>query len=193
MKPLSNLMLLSNLICTLFYALSYPYIYAETVKIVPHYYISLEQIMVCLGTIVFCRLWNKYSDKFFRHYRLFLLIEIAADLILFSDVIIRQDLSFYFLFNLIIASVITKNLSCGGVKMRAVVNPSEKEREQFDNNSNIVNAVATLIGAGMAMLFDIGIIYLFVFAFLGNIIDNIFYLFIYEKIRSINNDNCKMC
>ena len=186
-------MLLSNLICTLFYALSYPYIYAETVKIVPHYYISLEQIMVCLGTIVFCRLWNKYSDKFFRHYRLFLLIEIAADLILFSDVIIRQDLSFYFLFNLIIASVITKNLSCGGVKMRAVVNPSEKEREQFDNNSNIVNAVATLIGAGMAMLFDIGIIYLFVFAFLGNIIDNIFYLFIYEKIRSINNDNCKMC
>lgn len=77
--------------------------------------------------------------------------------------------------------------------MRAVVNPSEKEREQFDNNSNIVNAVATLIGAGMAMLFDIGIIYLFVFAFLGNIIDNIFYLFIYEKIRSINNDNCKMC
>lgn len=193
MKPLSNLMLLSNLICTLFYALSYPYIYAETVKIVPHYYISLEQIMVCLGTIVFCRLWNKYSDKFFRHYRLFLLIEIAADLILFSDVIIRQDLSFYFLFNLIIASVITKNLSCGGVKMRAVVNPSEKEREQFDNNSNIVNAVATLIGAGMAMLFDIGIIFLFVFAFLGNIIDNIFYLFIYEKIRSINNDNCKMC
>lgn len=189
MKRLSNLMLLSNLLCTLFYATSYPYIYAEAVKIIPHLYISVEQILICLGTIIFCRLWNKYSDELFKHYRLFLLLEIVADLILFADVLVRQNLRFYFLLNLIIASTITKNLSCGGVKMRAMVNPSEKEREQFDNNSNIVNAAATLIGAGLAIIFNIDLQWLFIFAFIGNIIDNIFYLYIYFEVR---HDYCEM-
>lgn len=183
MKKLSNLMLLSNLICTLFYSMSYPYIYAETIKVVPHLYIGLEQILACLGTIIFCKLWNTYSDKLFEHYRLFLIVEIIADLILFANVIIRGDLRFYFLLNIIIYSVITKNLCCGGTKMRAKVNPSEKEREQYDNNSNIVDAIATLCGAGLAMIFDFNLRLLFVFALIGNTIDNIFYLYIYNRIR----------
>ena len=176
-------MLLSNLICTLFYATSYPYIYPETVKIVPHYFISLEQIMLCLGTIFFCRLWNKYSDKLFKYYKTFLLLEILADLILFADVLLRNNLSFYFLLNVIIASTITKNLSCGGVKMRAMVNPSEREREQFDNNSNIVNAIATLVGASVAMIFNIDLRRLFILAFIGNASDNFFYLYIYKVVN----------
>lgn len=53
MKKLSNLILLSNLICTLFYSMSYPYIYAETIKVVPHFYIGIEQILACVGTIIF--------------------------------------------------------------------------------------------------------------------------------------------
>ena len=183
MKRLSNLMLLSNLICTLFYATSYPYIYAETVKIVPHYYIGLEQILLCLGTIIFCRLWNKHSDKLFRYYRAFLLLEIVADLILFADVLTRNNLSFYFLLNVVIAATITKNLSCGGIKMRAMVNPSEREREQFDNNSNIVNAIATLTGASVAMVFDIDLRWLFILAFIGNAADNCFYLYIYKVVN----------
>lgn len=183
MKKLSNLMLLSNLICTLFYSMSYPYIYAETIKVVPHFYIGIEQILACVGTIIFCKLWNTYSDKLFEHYRLFLTLEIIADLILFADVLIRNDLKFYFLLNIIIYSVITKNLCCGGTKMRAKVNPSEKEREQYDNNSSIVNAIATLIGAGVAMVFDFDLRLLFVFALIGNTIDNIFYIYIYQKIR----------
>ena len=183
MKKLSNLMLLSNLICTLFYSMSYPYIYAETIKVVPHLYIGLEQILACVGTIIFCKAWNIYSDRLFKHYRLFLALEIIADLILFADVLIRNDLKFYFLLNIIIYSMITKNLSCGGTKMKAIVNPTEKEREQYDNNSSIVDAIATLIGTGVAMIFDFDLRLLFVFALIGNTIDNIFYLYIYQKIR----------
>lgn len=186
MKRLSKLMLLSNLLCTLFYATSYPYIYAETVKAVPHLYISIEQITMCLGTIIFCKLWNTHSDKLFRYYKLILLAEILADLVLFLDVIVRQDLSFYFLLNVTIACTITKNLSCGGVKMRAMVNPSEKEREQFDNNSNIVNAAATLVGAFVSIIAKFDFKILFILAFIGNIIDNFFYLYIYQKIKENN-------
>lgn len=67
--------------------------------------------------------------------------------------------------------------------MRAMVNPTEREREQYDNNSNIVNAIATLAGAGAAMVANFELKWLFIFAFIGNIIDNFFYLYIYEKIR----------
>ena len=186
MKKLSSLMLFGNFICTLFYSMSYPYIYAETIKVVPHLYIGLEQILACVGTIIFCKAWNMYSDRLFKHYRLFLTLEIIADLILFTDVLIRSDLKFYFLLNIIIYSVITKNLSCGGVKIRAIVNPTEKEREQYDNNSSIVNAVVTLIGAGVAMMLDFDLRLLFVFAFIGNAIDNAFYIYIYNKIRSVD-------
>lgn len=186
MKKLSNLMLLSNLICTLFYSMSYPYIYAETIKVVPHFYIGIEQILACVGTIIFCKAWNMYSDRLFKHYRLFLMLEVIADLILFTDVLIRNDLKFYFLLNIIIYSVITKNLCCGGVKIRAIVNPTEKEREQYDNNSSIVNAIATLIGAGVAMMFDFNLTLLFVFALIGNGLDNVFYIYIYNRIRSVD-------
>lgn len=182
-KRLSNLMLLGNFLSTLFYSVSYPYIYAETIKVVPHSYIGIEQILACLGTIIFCRLWNKHSDRLFEHYRMFLCAEIIADIILFTYVLIRNDLSFYFLLNIIIFSVITKNLCCGGTKMRAKVNPTEKEREQYDNNSSIVNSIATLIGAGTAIVFDFDLRLLFVLAFVGNIIDNVFYLYIYKKIK----------
>lgn len=67
--------------------------------------------------------------------------------------------------------------------MRAMVNPSEREREQFDNNSNIVNAVATLAGASTAIIFDIDLKWLFILAFIGNASDNFFYLYIYKVVN----------
>ena len=67
--------------------------------------------------------------------------------------------------------------------MRAKVNPTEKEREKYDNNSSIVNSIATLIGAGIAIVFDFDLRLLFVLAFVGNAIDNVFYLYIYKKIK----------
>lgn len=192
MKKLSDLMLVANLLSTLFYAASYPYIYAETVKIVPHFYIGFEQILTCLGTIVFCKIWNKYSNRLFDYYCLFLCAEIVADIILFADVLIRGDLSFYFLLNIIIFSVITNNISCASTKMRAIVNPSETLREKFDNNSRIVCSAATLTGASVAIFLNFGLNQLFMLAFTGNIIDNLFYLYIYKNIKEHHYDNSKM-
>lgn len=176
-------MLLANFISTLFYATSYPYIYAETIKTVPRGYIGLEQILCCISTIIFCKLWNKYSDKFFNHYLVIVWAEIVADVILFTDVLIRWDLSFYFLLNIIIYSFITRNLCCGGTKMRAKVNPTEKLRECYDNNNQIVSATATLMGAGFAIICPLDLKYLFIFALIGNIVDNFFYIYIYKKIK----------
>ena len=134
LHKLSNLMLFAGFLSTLFYSASYPYIYAETIKVVNEKYLSAEQIISCIGIIVFSALWNKYGDRFFKHYVGILVAEFIADGILFADVIIREDLKFYFLFNVIIYSIITKNLCCGGIKLRAKVNPTEKLRERYDNS-----------------------------------------------------------
>ena len=187
MKRLSNIMLAATFISNLFYTMSYPYIYAQTVKVVPQSFIGIEQILCCVGAMLFCWIWNKYSDKLFKYYELLLVAEIIADTVLFADVLIRWDLKFYFLLNVIIYSVITRNLICGGNKMRAKLNPSEKERERFDNNNSILNSASTLIGAGAAIVFNPQLKTLFVLALIGNIADNFFYLYI---CRGIKKNKC---
>ena len=181
MKRLSNLMLFSNFLSTLFYSTSYPYIYAEIMKVVSKNYISFEQIISCIGIVVFGYVWNKHGDKLFRHYTKFILLEIVADTFLFADVIIRCDLKFYFLLNVIIYTIITKNLSCGGIKMRAKVNPTDELRERYDNNSNSICAIATIAGTVIAVLSHASLETLFVLALIGNVVDNFFYLYIYKQ------------
>lgn len=188
LKQLSNIMLLANFISTLFYALSYPYIYAEMMKVIPKGYISFEQILACGSTVVFCKIWNKNSDKLFRYFPAILIAEVIADTILFIDVIIRKDLSFYFLLNVIIFSIITRNLSCGRTKMEAKINPSEKLREQYDNNDQIVYSLATLIGSVIAIFLPLNLSVLFIFAMIGNVIDNFFYLFIFYQLNDKNKE-----
>lgn len=189
MKKLSNLMLLANFLSSLFYSMSYPYIYAETLKAVSTYYISFEQIITCISTVIFSVAWNRAGDKIFRHYRKIMIAEIIADVILFADVIIRGDLKFYFLLNVIIFAVITKNLSCGGIRMRAKVNPTEKQREAYDNNSNTVYALSTLAGTVIATITLPKINTLFFLALIGNTIDNFLYLYIYHRIKETGDTN----
>lgn len=182
MKRLSTLMLLSNGISTLFYSMSYPYIYVQLVQAVPHLYIGLEQILACLGTIIFCRLWNNHSDRLFSHFRLILWLEIIFDMYLFVDVIIRNDLKFYFLLNILIFSIITRNLCCARTKMRAKIHPTEDLREKYDNNVNVVCSVATLSGTAIAIVIIMPLWLLFIIACIGNVIDNFFDLYIYRKL-----------
>jgi len=176
-------MLLSNFLSTLFYSASYPYIYAEIVKVISRKYISFEQIISCIGIVVFGSIWNKYGDRLFQHYIKFVLLEIAADVFLFADVLIRHDLEFYFLLNVIIYAIITKNMSCGGIKMRAKVNPTEELRERYDNNSNSIYAIATIAGTIIAAVLGTNLDVLFVLALIGNTVDNLFYLYIYKRIK----------
>ena len=185
MKRLSNIMILAMFLSTLFYSLSYPYIYAELLKVVPKGYISIEQILCCIGTIICCKIWNKYSDRLFKYYGVMLWIEMIADIVLFLDVQIRHDLCDYFLINIIIYSIITRNLVCGGNKMRARLNPNEKDRERFDNNNTVANSIGTVMGAGIAIILSLKLNSLFILTLIGNIIDNIFYLYIYKKLNHI--------
>lgn len=185
LKQLSNLMLTAGFLSQLFYSFSYPYIYAETLKAVSKSYISLEQILACLGTIILNDLWKHYGDKIYSHYIKIVILEVIADIALFGHVLVTGNLKFYFVFNIIVYALITKNMGCGGVKMRAKCNPTETAREGYDRNNEILLSIATLIGAAAAIVFKIDLEWLFVFAFIGNIVDNFFYLYIYKQLRKI--------
>lgn len=67
--------------------------------------------------------------------------------------------------------------------MRARVNPTERLRERYDNNNQIVSSAATLLGASFAAIFALDLKVLFILALVGNIVDNFFYLYIYSKIK----------
>ena len=82
-----------------------------------------------------------------------------------------------------IMAIITRNLICGRTKMKAKVNPTEQLREKFDNNSQIADSAATIIGAGTAIIIPFSLNTLFVLALIGNCIDNVFFLYIYHKLK----------
>ena len=74
-------------------------------------------------------------------------------------------------------------MSCGGIKMRAKVNPTEELRERYDNNSNSIFAIATIAGTIIAAALGASLDVLFVLALIGNTVDNFFYLYIYKRIK----------
>lgn len=185
---LSRFMLITNLICNIFYSMSYPYIYAEMMKVVSHAYISGEQIIICVGVVVFGVLWNKIGDTLYKHYLWIVTAEIIADVVLFAHVLITGDLKFYFVLNVLIYALITRNMANGGIRLRAKVHPDEKTRERYDNNCNIVNSVATLVGSGIALLFDMNMTVLFIAALIGNVFDNFCYYYIYCKANALASD-----
>ena len=126
--------------------MSYPYIYAEMMKVVNHRYISGEQIVTCLGVVLFGILWNKKGDILYKHYLKIVTLEIFADTFLFVHVLLTGDLKFYFVLNILIYAFITRNMANGGIRLRAKVHPDEKSREHYDNNCNIMDSIALVFG-----------------------------------------------
>ena len=76
--------------------------------------------------------------------------------------------------------------------MRAKVNPTDKERERYDNNQNTCSAIASLLGATLAILTHPSLHTLFILALIGGIVDNFFYFYIYDCIRKRLEDYPKV-
>lgn len=165
--------------------MSYPYIYAEMMKAVSNFYISGEQIVTCLGVVIFGILWNRKGDFLYRHFLFTVTLETIASVAMFIQVIVTGDLKVYFVLNFLIYALITRNMANGGIRLRAKVHPDEKSREHYDNNCNIVDSVATLAGAGIALATDMSLPWLFVAALIGNVFDNFCYYYIYCQANKL--------
>lgn len=172
-------MLLATLLTTLFYSATYPYIHKEVVSNVSDSIIALNQIINCISIIVYGRIWNKKSDILFKFYPMFCILETLLSIGSATLAIVSGNVISYYIIDTLIFAIVTRNICCGGVKLRAIRYRTEKEREHFDNNDNSVAAIATIIGSLIAMILELDFNVMLIIATIGNTIDNIFYICIF--------------
>lgn len=89
----------------------------------------------------------------------------------------------YYIIDTLIFSIVTRNICCGGIKLRAMRYNTEEQREQYDNNNNSANAIGTIVGSCLAMILDLDFEVMLIIATIGNTVDNIFYICIYYNER----------
>lgn len=174
-------MLTATFITTLFYSATYPYIHKEIMENVSDEILAINQIVNCLSIVILGSLWNNKSDKLFTFYPTLCIVETIFGIFSTVFATVTQNVLMYYILDTLIFAIITRNICCGGVKLRAIRYKTEKDREHFDNNNNSASAVATIIGSLIAIMLDFNFITMLWIATVGNAVDNIFYLCIYNK------------
>lgn len=174
-------MILASFLTTLFYASTYPYINKYIITNVSENMIALNQIINCASIIIFGSLWNKFPQKLFKHYPKYCVLETILNITITLFVLLTDNIIGYYLLDTFIFSVVTRNIICGNIKLRARRYTTEEKRSEFDNNDNSAYAAATIIGSLIAMILHLSFPVMIVLATIGNCIDNTFYVFIYRK------------
>ena len=167
----------------IFYAMSYPYIHLFLMKQVNEKIVSINQIFTCLCVIVINSVWNKYSDKLYKYFGIFMFGESFLYLILKLSIIfnIASPITYYAVDTLLFG-LITRNIICGANKLRAEIYES-KQREKFDNTIQIAGSIATLIGAGIAFVIELPIQEALFIGWLAITTDNLLYWIAYKKAK----------
>lgn len=145
--------------------------------------IALNQIINCLSIVILGSLWNKKSDKLFKYYPVLCISETILGVCSTIWATLTHNILAYYIIDTLIFAIVTRNIYCGGVKLRAIRYKTETDREHFDNNNNSMSAIATIIGSMLAIILKLDFVAMLWLAMIGNAVDNIFYIFIYRKTR----------
>ena len=177
-------MLLATFLTTIFYSATYPFIHKLIMENVSDNIVALNQIINCLSIVILGSLWNKKSDKLFKYYPAFCIGETLLGIFSTIWATTTNNIMAYYIIDTLIFAIVTRNICCGGVKLRAIRYNTEEDREHFDNNNNSSSAIATIIGSVIAMMLNLDFATMLWLATLGNAIDNISYIFIYKSTQS---------
>lgn len=176
-------MLVATFLTTIFYSSTYPYIHKEVIVAATDSFIALNQIINCISIVIFGYVWNKKSNVLFRFYPAFCILESLLGILTTSFAILTNNILAYYLLDTFVFAIVTRNICCGGVKLRAKRYNTEEKREHFDNNNNSVASIATIIGSIIAMFLNLNFATMLCIATFGNMIDNIFYIFIFYNTK----------
>ena len=182
MKHKADGMLLATFLTTIFYSATYPFIHKEIMQVASENLIAINQIINCISIVFFGWIWNKTS-KLFDYYHILCVTETLLGIGSSLVATLTGNIIAYYIIDTLIFSIVTRNIICGGVKLKAMRYNTEGSREQYDNNNNTANAVGTIIGSSVAMMLELDFIPMLWLATLGNAIDNAFYIAIYRKER----------
>lgn len=178
-------MLVATFLTTIFYSATYPYIHKEIMMVATDSLIALNNIINCVSIIIFGTLWNKKSDKIFQYYPVFCILESILGIGTTIFAIMTNNIIAYYILDAFVFAIVTRNICCGGVKLRAIRYNSETKREHFDNNNNSISSLATIIGSIIAIFLKLDFSTMLCLATFGNMIDNIFYIVIFYKTKKL--------
>lgn len=176
-------MILGTFLSTIFFSATYPYIHKCIVMQIPDYFLAVNQVINCGGTVIWGTVWNKKTDFLFSHYTIICVLETILGITTTGFAIFGENIAAYYILDTIVFATVTRNILCGSVKLKAIRYKTEEERSQFDNNDNSACAVATIIGSIMAMYLRLSLPAMLIVATVGNAIDNMFFVYIYSKSR----------
>ena len=176
--------ILATFLTNVFYSSTYPYINKAFMQVLPTDIVAANQIVICLSIIIFGRVWNKLSDKLYNHFVLLCVTECVVNLSTTILFLCKQDIVTYYILDTLSYSIVTRNIIFGGNKLTILRYTEEKEREHFSNNNSAAASAATIIGSFIAMILDLDLNLMLILATIGNMIDNMFYITIYTKMRS---------
>lgn len=186
---LSKLMLITQLICNLIYSATYPYIYSQAIRQISDNYISMDNIVNCISVVVFSKVWLTYGDKLIKHFDKLCVVESIADVCYMAYTIHTHNLKIYYVSSSLVMALLSRQIICGYIKLKAKVHPNENEREAYDNRSNIVCALGTLIGSIIAIVIKLDLNTLLVIACIGNLFDNVSGGYIWHLLQ-LKNSKC---
>ena len=126
-------------------------------------------------------MWNKWSNVIFKFFPVFCILETIISICITLYTILTNNIIAYYLLDTIVFAIVTKNICCGGIKLKTIRYNLEELREHFDNNNNSVSAISTIEPIIVAMFLSFNFSIMLWLATLGNAIDNIFYIFVYYK------------
>ena len=182
-------MLLSTFLTTLFYSATYPYIHKYIVSIIPDSFLAGQNIICCLSIIVFGHLWNKYPEALFSKFPMLCIVEFVSTAISAAVVLITNNVNAYFVLDTLFFALISRNIICGAIKLKARRYTAETDRTEFDNKDNSMCAIATIIGSLVAMVLSLDFHIMIILASVGNLIDNVFYITIYYSTKKAGEIN----
>ena len=178
-----DLIILATFVTTVAYSSTYPYIHKIMISNVDTGLIALTNIVDCVAVIIVDRIWQLKGNKMYEKYELLCILECVTTVSTTLYVLTTHNIVAYYILDIIMFSITTRNIICGGRRLRAIRYSTEESRINYENNNSTAESAATLIGSGIAIILGLPFEVMLIIATIGNCIDNIFYIKIYRETK----------
>lgn len=174
-------LLIAGATSNLFYSVAYPIVHTITVQNINSNTMSFASLLNCILAAIVAKIWLDNSTKLYKSFGFMLKAEVIAYGIL--TILFLMDIvnpAMYFLSDAIMSAIITRNIICGGTRLKALRYEGET-RETFDNKTVYYCNITSVIGYAFSWLVTLPTSIGFIFMFIGIAVDNIFYLRVYRN------------
>lgn len=175
-------MLASTFIMTMCYSSTYPCINKAIMSTVSDTWIAVSQIVTCVSIVIWGWIWNK-CKKMYSLYSKICIAEAILNGLVTIIAIGTHNILVYYVLDMMVCSVVTRSIICGGAQLRSRRYKDEDERSAFDNNECSISAVATIVGSIFAIILKFDFDVMLILLSIGNAIDDIIHIYIYKKTK----------